>query len=150
MTVIPLTYLHEHIFEEDIPENIWWDEEREAYCIHDDAENFRDVFRFQFQMGGWRKKNGRWLAQVGYGYPNERVILERRNKQQLHVILQELIHEDDEAQLWTFERVRSKDFYKSAPPAPAEATVDEELSAAVAGLSVPGVDDSAAAAASRS
>lgn len=145
--IVQLTHLHEHTFEENIPENIWWDDELDSYCIHDNAENFRDVFHFQFQIGGWTKKiNNRWLAQVGYGSPNERVILERRNKQQLHVILKQLVHENVEAQFWTFERVRSADFYKSAvPPAPAEAV--EEL---FAGLSVSGADDSAAAAASRS
>ncbi len=140
--IIRLDYLHEHIFEEDIPENIWWDEELKAYCIHDDAENFRDVFHFQFQIGGWSKIiNNTWLAQVGYGNPGERVILERRNKQQLHVLLKTLVHENDEAQFWTFERVRSRDFYNyksEAPPAPAEE---------FARLSVSGDDDSAAAAA---
>ena len=146
---IQLTYLHEHISEEDIPENVWWDEELESYCIHDDADNFKELFSLQFQIGGWSKKiNNTWLAQVGYGYPNERVILERRNEQQLHVILKQLLYENDESQFWSFERVRSNDFYiyKPAPPAPADV---EELSTAVGGLSVSG-EDSAAAAASRS
>lgn len=149
--IVKLTYLHEHLCEEDIPEHIWWDEELDSYCIHDDAENFRDVFHLQFQIGGWAKRNGVWFAQVGYGYPNERVILERKNKQQLHVILKHLVFEDDERQLWSFERVRTKDFYKPAPPAPAE---PDELSAAVAGMSVSGAaaddDSDAEAAASRS
>lgn len=143
--LIQLTYLHEHISEEDIPENVWW--ENNSYCIHDDAENFRELFSLQFQIGGWSKKEGQWLAQVGYGYPNERVILERRNKQQLHVILKQLLYENDESQFWSFVRVRSKDFYKPAPPAPADA---EELSTAVERLSVSDDSGAAAAAASRS
>lgn len=140
--IVKLTYLHEHLCEEDIPENIWWEDD--SYCIHDNAENFRDVFHLQFQIGGWAKKSGVWFAQVGYGYPNERVILERKNKQQLHAILKHLVFEDDERQLWSFERVRTKDFYKPAPPAPAES--DELLSVSGAADD----DSDAAAAASRS
>lgn len=151
--IVKLTYLHEHLYEEDIPENIWWDDDYDSYCIHDNAENFRDVFHLQFQIGGWAKWNGVWLAQVGDGYPNERVILERRNKQKLHVSLKHLVFEDDERQLWSFERVKSKDFYKPAPAPPAPAEPDE-LSAAVAGMSVSDAadddSDAAAAAASRS
>lgn len=153
--IFKLTYLRDYIFEEDdVPKNVWWDEELKTYCIHDDADNIRDVFSYQFQIGRCVRKGRQWFAQVEYGSPNERVIIQRRNQKKLvHVILQHCVFENDEAeQFWTFERVRSKDFYKSppaaAPPAPAEA----EIASAVKALSVSGDEaaDSAAAAASRS
>jgi hypothetical protein len=115
--MIVLYYIHEHT--NVVPEQVWWDDELEQYCSND-----KDLFEYQFQIGGWSKKNGTWLAQVGYGSKRERVILERKNGQRLHVHLTELVHEDDESQFWTFERVRSKDFYKS-PPAPAEPSVED-------------------------
>jgi hypothetical protein len=108
-----LYYIHEHTNE--IPEQVWWDDELEEYCTNDKV-----LFEYQFQIGGWSKRvNNEWLAQVGYGSEGERVILERKNGQRLHVYLTELVCEDDESQFWKFERVRSKDFYK-LPPAPAE------------------------------
>lgn len=143
--IVQLKYLHEHMDEESPPENVWWDEDLCSFCTNDDVDNFDELFHLQFQIGGWRKKNETWLAQVGYGHPNERVILERRDKQQLHVMLKNLMYEDDEAQYWTFERVRSKNLY--ALPAPAE-PVSDELSSAVGAIVLS--EDAAAAADSRS
>ncbi len=131
-----LYYIHEHTNE--IPEQVWWDDELEEFCTND-----KDLFEYQFQIGGWTKRfHNQWLAQVGFGSEGERVILQRKNGQRLHVYLTELVHEDDEAQFWKFERVRSKDFYKSPPPAPADPSSSVDLGA----LSLEDVVDSAAAA----
>jgi hypothetical protein len=113
-----LYYIHEHIPNmNELPESVWWDDDIQEFCSND-----KELFEYQFQIGGWSKRvNNEWLAQVGFGAEGERVILERKNGQRSHVYLTELVHEDDEAQFWKFERVRSKDFYKlPAPPAPAE------------------------------
>ncbi len=109
---IALHYIHEHIDLNEggsLPSGVEFDPVIEKYMIDMTHENFKNIFMYQFQIGGFKSENGEWLAQVGYGHVGERVILERRNGHRIHVILTEFVYEDYLSQYFRFEKIKSDD-----------------------------------------
>jgi len=107
---IALHYIHEHIdinVGGTLPSGVEYDPILEKYTIDFDHGNFKNVFLYQFQFGGFKNYDGEWLAQVGYGYVGERVILERRDHRRVHVVLTEFVYEDEQSQYFRFEKIKS-------------------------------------------
>lgn len=107
--VVGLLYIHEHIpLDNDnatpLPEGIWWEPLHGSYVCRRDDPNFETTYwRYQYQIGGFRKRGGQWLAQVGEGQVGECVFLQKRNGSTSFVRLTSLVSEDDEAQYFNIE-----------------------------------------------
>jgi hypothetical protein len=105
--VVGLLYIHEHIpldstVSTSLPEGIWWEPLYESYVCRRDDPNFETTYwKYQYQIGGFRKREGVWLAQVGEGQVGECVFLQKRNGSTSFVRLTSLVSEDDEAQYFT-------------------------------------------------
>jgi hypothetical protein len=111
-TVIGLVYAHEHVPDispENTPDGIWWESSHESYVCRKNDPNFETTYwKYQYQIGGFRKHGQSWLAQVGEGQVGERVFLHKRNGQVSFVRLASLAFEDDEAQYFHIEFLRNE------------------------------------------
>jgi hypothetical protein len=103
--VVGLLYIHEHItVSTSLPEGIWWEPLYESYVCRRNDPNFETTYwKYQYQIGGFRKREGEWLAQVGEGEVGECVFLQKRNGSISFVRLTSMVSEDDEAQYFRME-----------------------------------------------
>jgi hypothetical protein len=109
-----LWYAHEHMDESELWDGITWDEAIEEYtCSFENADKY---FHLQFQIGGWKKWNGIWYAQVGNGYSSERVIIENKKGKRLHAILTDRVYTNDSYELWNYKYIKSSHFTVAQNP----------------------------------
>jgi hypothetical protein len=123
-TKVYLYYIHEHMNDAVIQQLqqkglISYDPIMKFYYTHSNIPEFEHgLFHCQFQFSGFSFYNNEWVLQVAYGYPGERVIVQRSDGNIVDAVLLEKKGEDHESEYYSFRCIKHNvlSFAERIPP----------------------------------